>query len=71
MIKVNLVGIGRKKPVKTGSKIGLPASFTPILLLLIILGFAGGGYKWFSDLTAQNADLDSQIQGLEARKTSL
>ena len=71
MIKVNLIGTGRKKQAKAGFKINLPASFTPVLLLLIVLVSAGAGYWWFSTLTQQSADLDQQIQGLEARKAAL
>ena len=71
MIKVNLVGTGRKKAVKSRAKIALPVSFTPLLLVLIIIGSAGGGYKWYADLSAQSADLDQQIRVLEARKAAL
>src|SRR6185369_6395126 len=71
MIKVNLIGTGRKKQAKAGFKISLPASFTPVLLILIALGSAGVGYWSYSTLTQQSADLDQQIQGLEARRAAL
>lgn len=71
MIKVNLVGTGRKKAGKAGMKIALPASFTPVLLILIILGSAGGGYWWWSSLSAQAADLDTKKQQAEAQKAAL
>jgi Tfp pilus assembly protein PilN len=71
MIKVNLVGTGRKKSAKAGMKMGLPASFTPILLILIVLGFAGGGYWWYSNLTGQVAELESKIKQAEAQKAAL
>jgi Tfp pilus assembly protein PilN len=71
MIKVNLIGAGRKKPVKAATKIALPTSFTPLLLLLIVVGFAFYGYTWYTGLTTQSADLDTQIQELNARKTAL
>jgi Tfp pilus assembly protein PilN len=71
MIKVNLVGKERKKAVKTSIKIAMPASVTPVVLLLIAAGSVFGGYWWYSDLTGQSANLGQQIQGLEARKTAL
>ena|ERR1051326_8561199 len=71
MIKVNLLGAGRKKPAKAGMKINLPGSITPILLILILAGFALGGYWWYSDLNGQVANLDQQISVLEARKAAL
>jgi Tfp pilus assembly protein PilN len=71
MIKVNLIGKERKKAVKTSVKIGMPASVTPVVLLLIVAGSAFAGYWWYSDLTGQSANLGQQIQGLEARKAAL
>ena len=38
---------------------------------MIVLGFAGGGYWWYSSLSSQSADLDQQIQTLERRKAQL
>ena len=71
MIRVNLVKATKKTQVKTARKIALPASFTPIFLVVIVLGFAGGGYSWYSSLSRQSADLDQQIQTLERRKAQL
>jgi len=77
MIKVNLVGTSRKKAAKapsalsTFSRMEMPSTFTPILLVLVVLGFAAGGYLWYSSLTGEAADLDKQIRGLEARKAAL
>jgi len=71
MIKVNLVGARKKTAGKGGPKFALPATSTPILLVLIVLGFAGGGYWWYSSLNSQSAELDSKIKGLEARKAQL
>ena len=71
MIKVNLVGTGRQKTVKPAMKISMPSNFTPVLLLVVIVGFAAGGYLWYATLTAHSADLDQQIRGLEARKAAL
>ena len=71
MIKINLAGSGRKKARRAGTKIALPASFTPVLLALIILGSIGGGYWWYSSLTAQSADLDTKKQQAEAQKAVL
>jgi len=71
MIKVNLIGTKRKKSGTGMKMIALPASFTPVLLVLIILGFAGGGYSWYSSLTTQSADLDTQKTQAEAQKAAL
>src|SRR5215510_4215287 len=77
MIKVNLLGSSRKKatkvssPLSTFSAMEMPSTFTPILLILIALGFAVGAYLWYSSLSAQAADLDKEIRGLEARKAAL
>jgi Tfp pilus assembly protein PilN len=70
MIRVNLVGVERKK-AKAGVKFALPASFTPILLILIILGSAGGGFFWYRSLTAQSEDLDTKKASLEKEKAAL
>jgi Tfp pilus assembly protein PilN len=70
MIRVNLVGAGRKK-AKAGAKIALPTNFVPILLILIVLGFAGAGYWWYSSLNNQVADLDAKIKQAEAQKAAL
>jgi Tfp pilus assembly protein PilN len=70
MIKVNLIGAGRKK-AKAGSKIALPATFTPVLLIIIVLGFAAAGYLWYSSLNKQVEDLDSKINQATAQKAAL
>jgi Tfp pilus assembly protein PilN len=72
MIKVNLVGAGRKKAPKAARvKIDMPSSFTPIVLVLILLGFTAGGYWWWRTLTDQDETLAEQIRGLEKRKADL
>jgi Tfp pilus assembly protein PilN len=71
MIKVNLVGKERKKAARTSVKIAMPASVTPVVLLLIVAGTAFAGYWWYSDLSGQSANLGQQIQGLETRKAAL
>src|SRR5438552_17241883 len=68
MIKVNLVGTGTKKKEKRGMGVAMPASFTPVVLILIILGSAAGGYWWYADLTNQSLALDDSIRSLEATK---
>ena len=70
MIKVNLIGAGRKK-AKAGVKISLPATSTRILLIVIALGFVGGGYWWYSSLTGQLTDLDSKVRQAQAQKAAL
>src|SRR5215470_10159679 len=69
MIRVNLVGAGRKK-AKAGARIALPATFTPILLIFIALGFAAAGYVWYSNLNNQVADLNARIKQAQAQKAA-
>lgn len=71
MIRVNLVGAGRKKSAKAGLKISLPTSVVPIVLLLIVLGTAGGGYWWYSSLTAEAAELAEKKVQAEKQKAAL
>jgi Tfp pilus assembly protein PilN len=71
MIKVNLIGAGRKKAVKTATRIPVPTSIVPLLLILIVLATAWYGYSWYTELAMQSANLDQQIQGLEARKAAV
>jgi Tfp pilus assembly protein PilN len=70
MIKVNLIGAGRKK-AKAGAKLSLPTSFVPFLLIGIALAFIGGGYWWYASLTKQVADLDAKIAQATAQKAAL
>jgi Tfp pilus assembly protein PilN len=75
MIKVNLAG-AKKKSVGSGMSMpkfqfAMPATITPILLIVIALGFAGGGYWWYRSLNNESEDLTSRIQRLEARKAEL
>src|SRR5215472_10202903 len=70
MIKVNLVGTGRKKP-KVGVKVRMPVSFTLVLSILIVIGTAGVGYWWYSSLTAKLANLDSKKVRAEKQKAGL
>jgi len=70
MIRVNLVGKGRKK-AKAGAKTALPKSFVPFLLILIALGFAGAGYLWYARKNQQVADLDAKVKQAAAQKAAL
>jgi len=74
MIKVNLAGKGYKKP-KSEGKVSVPTSFTPnftpILLILIVLGFGAGGYYWYRSLSNQVEDLNNKIKEAQAQKTAL
>jgi len=71
MIRVNLAGANQKKPAGVSMKVKSPLKVTPIILLLIVLGSAAGGYGWYSSLTGQVADLDSKIQLAQAQKAAL
>src|SRR6266513_6336379 len=70
MIKVNLIGAGRKK-ARAGSKVALPDTFTPVLMAVVALGFAAGGYLWYSSLTTQVTELDNRIKQAQAQKAAL
>jgi Tfp pilus assembly protein PilN len=70
MIRVNLVGVTRKK-TRAAFKIALPGSSTPIVLILIVLGSAAFGYSWYSNLAGESARLDTEIQAAELRKAQL
>ncbi len=71
MIRVNLIGAGRKKAPKAGSKLSMPTSAVPFVLLLIVAASAAGGYLWYTSLTAKIADLDSKISSATAQKAAL
>src|SRR5262245_46883514 len=71
MIKVNLLGAAKKQQSKVGASLSKGVNLTPIFLLLIVAGFGVGGYWWYSTLTAQAAQLDSQNRALEVRKAAL
>jgi Tfp pilus assembly protein PilN len=77
MIKVNLSGKQQqqqKKPVtKVASKPALtvPSNALPLLHLVIVFGTAVLGYFWYSNLTAQSADLTNQISVLKEQQSKL
>src|SRR6476620_9123643 len=71
MIKVNLIGASRKKPAKAAMKIAMPTSVMPVILILVALASAATGYWWYSTLSSQSAELEHQIQALDARKSAL
>ena len=72
MIKVNLLGTGRKKAAgKAGLKLAMPTNALPFAHVAIVLGTAAGGYFWYSSLSTQLADLDMRIQQAEAQKAAL
>jgi Tfp pilus assembly protein PilN len=76
MIRVNLAAkgktgkIGKTKSPKPSVNIG-PRNFTPFLLILVVIGFAGYGYSWYMRLAGQSAALDESIQQAEAQKAAL
>ena len=77
MIKVNLSGKQQqqqKKPVtKVASKpaLAVPSNALPLLHLVIVVGTAVFGYFWYSNLTAQSADLTNQISVLKEEQSKL
>jgi len=72
MIRVNLIGASKKKVAsKAASKIAVPTSAMPFVLLAIVLATAGAGYWWYSSLTKQGDDLDSKIKSAQAQKAAL
>jgi Tfp pilus assembly protein PilN len=70
MIKVNLVGINRKK-TNTGIKFSAPTNALPIVLVLIVIGSTAGGYLWYSSVTTQSNDLTTRIAQLETQRAQL
>src|SRR5262245_38284820 len=73
MIKVNLAGVhNKKKAVKAATKVAAePSSGSPILAILIVVGFVGYGYWWHSSLSSQSENLSTEIQTLEGRRAAL
>jgi len=71
MIRVNLIGASKKKVAKAASKIAVPTSAMPFVLLFIVLASAAGGYWWYSTLTKTTADLDAKIASAQAQKAAL
>ena len=75
MIKVNLAGERKKSPGRSMSmpkfQVEMPSTFTPILLIVIALGFVGGGYWWYRGLNNESEALTSRIARLEARRAEL
>jgi Tfp pilus assembly protein PilN len=70
MIKVNLAGTPRKK-IASGAKISAPTKLLPIVLLLIVVGSAVGGYMWWDSLSSKNTTLTDNIVQLETQKAQL
>jgi len=70
MIKINLAGNTRKKPVQVATKIA-PMSLTSLISIVIALGSVGGGYWWYMDLTGRSKDLGTKIRDAEAEKARL
>jgi Tfp pilus assembly protein PilN len=70
MIRVNLAGTAKKKVVKAARSAG-PSKALPMLHLLLMIGTAVGGYLWYSNLSAQTAELAVQISAKEAEQKSL
>ena len=71
MIRVNLIGESRRKSGGPSFKISVPTSAMPLVLALIVLGAAVGGYLWYSNLDNQLKDLDGKIAAATAQKASL
>jgi Tfp pilus assembly protein PilN len=71
MIRVNLIGTSRKKSAKARSSVAIPTNIMPLVLVLIVVAAAAGGYLWYSKLDAQVNELTSKIATLQAQKASL
>ncbi len=71
MIKVNLTGAKRKKVVKTGAKLAMPANAMPIVLGLIVVASIAYGVWTYMALTSRSEELTGQIAQAEAQKAQL
>jgi type IV pilus assembly protein PilN len=79
MIRVNLGGATSKKPsastpsakAPTTRAASGPTSLLPIVHLLILVAAAVGGYLYYTKLSAENADLTSQISALQEKQREL
>ncbi len=71
MIRVNLIGATKKKAASTASKIALPTSSMPFVLIFIVLATAGAGYWWYTSVTNTSTDLDTKIASAQAQKAAL
>ena len=70
MIKVNLLDTSRKKTT-SGVKFGGAIGALPVVLALIVVGSAIGGYLWYSSVATQIEELTIKNAQLEAQKTQL
>jgi Tfp pilus assembly protein PilN len=72
MIKVNLVGKGRKSGAPSVmSKFNAPPSFVRIFLVLIMAASAAGGYVWWKRLAGELDDMNAHIVQAQAQKAQL
>jgi type IV pilus assembly protein PilN len=72
MIKVNLSGAPKTKNGRSPvDETPSPSRAIPLLLVLIFLGTAAGGYLWYANLKAQTDDLDKQLVVLKAERDRL
>src|SRR5215471_1120381 len=71
MIKVNLIGSSRKKTAKTRASIAIPSNVMPLVLLLIFVAAAAGGFLWYYKLDSESKDLATKITTLQQQKARL
>lgn len=71
MIRVNLIGAGRKKTARSRAKVAVPTSMLPIIHALVLVAAIGGGYMWYAGLSSTVAGLTDQIASAEAQKAAL
>jgi len=72
MIKVNLSGAPKTKNGRSPvDETPAPSRTIPLLLILIFLGTAAGGYLWYASLKAQTEDLDKSLVVLKAERDRL
>jgi Tfp pilus assembly protein PilN len=72
MIRINLRG-NEKKPAAKAAKTrsSSPAGIMPIIHVALVLGTAGYGYLWYSELTGKSADLSTHIATLQEEQRKL
>jgi Tfp pilus assembly protein PilN len=62
MIRVNLSGAPTKKSGRgSAPSVVVPSRALPLFLILIVIGFAGGGFWWYTSLNSELESVNHQI----------